>query len=414
MHDVQIFKPAHGTATVEETLQAKSATVSGSTLILHDVIDTRYNNDGFVSAAARRRTSASGFRSARRWSQFVSTSTTTPGRCSSKSLRAQVNALKRKESAVRRWAHLQINLANKLAWPFASLYRRSSLAMPLALRFGKRGRTLGIALAVIAFFVYYLHDVGAVGLRTQRSNRSVRRRLDAEHPHGPWRVRSCSGWKSADAVRLRRRMSRGLAAMVCLVVVCERFDARFGGRPRRSTTTPNRSHSCFSTSRPARSTTRRRRDRRSGDRRASNAGSIADPANSARPARRRRRRTRPDCPVRSRRQNNGTYQLYPTPRPPPGQSARSRRRPFRRRIPESRNGSNVPIFLERGGDTPPPITPAGQHTPTPSPEPTGVPTLAPGLRRRDRRHASGRHANKANRATPIGNVHIYYGGRDRR
>jgi lipopolysaccharide export system permease protein len=28
--------------------------------------------------------------------------------------------------------------------------------LPLALRFGKRGRTLGIALAIIAFFVYYL------------------------------------------------------------------------------------------------------------------------------------------------------------------------------------------------------------------------------------------------------------------
>ena len=30
------------------------------------------------------------------------------------------------------------------------------LALPLALRFGKRGRTLGIAMAIIAFFVYYL------------------------------------------------------------------------------------------------------------------------------------------------------------------------------------------------------------------------------------------------------------------
>jgi lipopolysaccharide export system permease protein len=30
------------------------------------------------------------------------------------------------------------------------------IALPLALRFGKRGRTLGIALAIIAFFVYYL------------------------------------------------------------------------------------------------------------------------------------------------------------------------------------------------------------------------------------------------------------------
>jgi lipopolysaccharide export system permease protein len=30
------------------------------------------------------------------------------------------------------------------------------VALPLALRFGKRGKTLGIALSIIAFFVYYL------------------------------------------------------------------------------------------------------------------------------------------------------------------------------------------------------------------------------------------------------------------
>ena len=50
---------------------------------------------------------------------------------------------------------MQINLADKLAWPFSCIIG-VLVAVPLALRFGKRGRMLGIALSIIAFFVYYL------------------------------------------------------------------------------------------------------------------------------------------------------------------------------------------------------------------------------------------------------------------
>jgi lipopolysaccharide export LptBFGC system permease protein LptF len=74
---------------------------------------------------------------------------------SSKSLRVQVNALQQQGIGGTALGNLQINLANKLAWPFACIIS-ILLALPLALRFGKRGRTLGIALAIILFFVYYL------------------------------------------------------------------------------------------------------------------------------------------------------------------------------------------------------------------------------------------------------------------
>jgi lipopolysaccharide export LptBFGC system permease protein LptF len=62
---------------------------------------------------------------------------------------------------------LQVNLANKLAWPFAS-FIGVVLAVPLALRFGKRGRTLAIALAILAFFVYYL--MSSAGAALGRNN----------------------------------------------------------------------------------------------------------------------------------------------------------------------------------------------------------------------------------------------------
>jgi lipopolysaccharide export system permease protein len=50
---------------------------------------------------------------------------------------------------------LEITLAEKYALPFAS-FIGVLIAVPLAVRFGKKGRTLGIALSIIGFFAYYI------------------------------------------------------------------------------------------------------------------------------------------------------------------------------------------------------------------------------------------------------------------
>jgi lipopolysaccharide export system permease protein len=154
MMDVQIFKPARY-GPWNETLQAKSASVSGGTLILHDVIDTRYNNDGFESNQQRVKDITIALPLGETAAQFVSSINNDPWTMNSKSLRTQVNALQAQGIGGTALGSLQINLADKLAWPFASLVG-VLLAVPLALRFGKRGRMLGIALAFILFFVYYL------------------------------------------------------------------------------------------------------------------------------------------------------------------------------------------------------------------------------------------------------------------
>jgi lipopolysaccharide export system permease protein len=57
-------------------------------------------------------------------------------------------------------AGLEITLAQKYALPFAS-FIAVLIALPLAVRFGKKGRTLGIALSVVVLFVYYI--LSAVG-----------------------------------------------------------------------------------------------------------------------------------------------------------------------------------------------------------------------------------------------------------
>ncbi|MGB6601329.1 MAG: LptF/LptG family permease [Candidatus Cybelea sp.] len=154
MMDVQIFKPAKF-GPWNETLQSKTASVQASSLVLHDVIDTRYNNDGFVSNQQHVKNVTIGLPLGETSSQFVSNVNNDPWTMSSKSLRTQVNALQSQGIGGTAMGNLQINLADKLAWPFACIIG-VLVAVPLALRFGKRGRMLGISLSIVAFFAYYL------------------------------------------------------------------------------------------------------------------------------------------------------------------------------------------------------------------------------------------------------------------
>ncbi len=154
MLDVQIFKPAKY-GPWNETLQARSADVNGSELILHDVIDTRYNNDGFLTNQQKVKSVSIGLPLGETAAQFVSVANNDPWTMNSKSLRMQVNSLQAQGIGGTALGNLQINLADKVAWPFAC-FIGVLLALPLALRFGKRGRALGAALAIIAFFAYYV------------------------------------------------------------------------------------------------------------------------------------------------------------------------------------------------------------------------------------------------------------------
>ena len=154
MVDVQIFKPAKY-GPWNETLQAKTASVQRTLLVLHDVIDTRYNNDGFLTNQQHVKNVSIGLPLGETASQFVSQVNNDPWTMSSKSLRTQVNALQSQGIGGTAMGNLQINLADRLAWPFACIIG-VVVAVPLALRFGKRGRMLGIALSIVVFFAYYL------------------------------------------------------------------------------------------------------------------------------------------------------------------------------------------------------------------------------------------------------------------
>jgi hypothetical protein len=104
--------------------------------------------------------------------------------------------------------------------------------------------------------------------------------------------------------------------------------------------------------------------------------------------------------------SNGTYTLNKAPPPIPGQTPGVSPPPVPSTTPTPLP-SVAPIFLVRGGETPPPIPPAGQATPVPTPEPTGVPTLSPGYVAVISDKWSGNRA-RGQPSDAIGNVHIYY------
>lgn len=113
---------------------------------------------------------------------------------------------------------------------------------------------------------------------------------------------------------------------------------------------------------------------------------------------------------------NGTSQLTATPRPQgsPGVTPP----PIPTPTPNPFN-QNQPVFVERGGDTPPPITPAGEAPPPPTPTPSASPgasptplhTLAPNYIAILADKVTG-NTGPGKPGDASGNVHILYGAEE--
>jgi LPS export ABC transporter permease LptG len=160
MDNVMIFAPGKGTPFLEVTT-ARKATIENGLIVLQGAIQTRVLPNGAVQTLtiAARDISVplplgdSG-------EKFLSQAYNDPYAMDSKRLRDQIAFRKLTGTGGRDLAGLEITLAQKYALPFAS-FIAVLIALPLAVRFGKKGRTLGIALSVVVLFVYYI--LGAVG-----------------------------------------------------------------------------------------------------------------------------------------------------------------------------------------------------------------------------------------------------------
>lgn len=169
MVGVQVFKPGRD-GYWNETFQAKSARVDGATLVMTDVIETRYNPDGYMVSQNHVDNFSIGLPLAESAEQFMSSVNSDAYTMNSTALKQRVNALKSQGAGGEALGNLEVSLANKSSFPFAA-FVGVIIALPLAIRFGRKGRTMGIAMSIIAFFIYYLlSDAFAVLGTTGRVN----------------------------------------------------------------------------------------------------------------------------------------------------------------------------------------------------------------------------------------------------
>lgn len=162
LEDVRLFKPARD-GPWTETLVAKTATLSGSSILLHDAIQTRYNLDGYVTSQSYAREIAMGLPVSAEAAQFTTQMNADSSSMSSKQMRAQVQSMQAEGMGGTALGQMQVQLADKLAFPFAALVS-VIIALPLAFRFGRRGRMVAMALAILVFFIYYLSTSACAAL----------------------------------------------------------------------------------------------------------------------------------------------------------------------------------------------------------------------------------------------------------
>ncbi len=154
MAGVQIFKPGRN-GFWNQTIQAQTARVDGATLVMTNAVITYYNGEGYMTTQAKQPEVRIGLPLAESAAQFMSTANSDAWTMNSKQLSAQVNALRSQGIGGEALGNLEVNLADKLAFPFAA-FIGVLIALPMAIKFGKKGRATGMALAVVAFFVYYV------------------------------------------------------------------------------------------------------------------------------------------------------------------------------------------------------------------------------------------------------------------
>jgi LPS export ABC transporter permease LptG len=160
MNNVMIFAQGKGSPFLDVTT-ARKARIENGLIVLQGAIQTRVLPNGTVqtlTVAAHDITvplplGDSG-------EKFLSQAYNDPYAMDAKRLSDQIAFRKLTGTGGSDLAGLEITLAQKYALPFAS-FIAVLIALPLAVRFGKKGRTLGIALSVVVLFAYYI--LGAVG-----------------------------------------------------------------------------------------------------------------------------------------------------------------------------------------------------------------------------------------------------------
>jgi LPS export ABC transporter permease LptG len=154
MEDVRIFKPGK-TTPWNETWEAKTATIDESKIVLNDILQTRYNNDGYETSQSHIKQVTMGLPLGDEAAQFTQSMNSESSSMNAKQMESQVRQMQSQGVGGSTLGTMQVQLADKVAYPFAA-FVSVLIALPLAIRFGKRGRMLAMAIAILVFFIYYM------------------------------------------------------------------------------------------------------------------------------------------------------------------------------------------------------------------------------------------------------------------
>ena len=154
MQNVQIYQPAR-TSPFVQILTAKSARIEGTQIVLEHAVETRINNEGQVSAVTIMATELRlSLPMGDNGQNFLSSSFNDTYTMNTQQLARDIKYRKQTGQGGTDLAVRELTLGTKYAYPFAA-FIAVILAVPLAVRFGKKGRTLGIVLSIVGLFVYY-------------------------------------------------------------------------------------------------------------------------------------------------------------------------------------------------------------------------------------------------------------------
>jgi lipopolysaccharide export system permease protein len=154
MQDVQIYQPGRITPYIV-LLNAKTARIEGTQIVLEHAIRTQINDGGQVSAITLvahdvRISLPMGDNG----QNFLSSSFNDTYTMNTSALARDIKYRKQTGQGGTDLAVRELTLGTKYAYPFAA-FIAVVLALPLSVRFGKRGRTLGIVLSIVGLFGYY-------------------------------------------------------------------------------------------------------------------------------------------------------------------------------------------------------------------------------------------------------------------
>ncbi len=154
MQNVQIYQPAR-TSPFVQILTAKTARIEGTEIVLDHAVETRINNEGQVNAVT---ILANELRlplpMGDNGQNFLSSSFNDTYTMNTQQLARDIKYRKQTGQGGTDLAVRELTLGTKYAYPFAA-FIAVILAVPLAVRFGKKGRTLGIVLSIVGLFAYY-------------------------------------------------------------------------------------------------------------------------------------------------------------------------------------------------------------------------------------------------------------------